>query len=86
MASEFLTDSKAIISKDPFFKSIMDKAKRVARSKAPVLIEGPSGTGKELLARQVHEEAPYRMASWWRPHSETQIFSAPTSSTPSLEP
>jgi len=37
---------------------IIDSLKRVATSKATVLIQGESGTGKELIARMIHEFSP----------------------------
>lgn len=33
---------------------------KLARSQAPVYIQGPSGTGKELVARLIHEKGPRR--------------------------
>ena len=41
-------------------RQTLHKVKLVARSKIPVLIQGETGTGKELIARIVHEESPRR--------------------------
>ncbi len=46
--------------KNPSMQGIFHVLRRVAGSKIPVLIEGPSGTGKELLARAIHENSPRR--------------------------
>ncbi len=46
-----------IIGKDPKMLEIFDLIKSVADSKAPVLIYGPSGTGKELAAAAIHNES-----------------------------
>ncbi|MAZ65856.1 MAG: sigma-54-dependent Fis family transcriptional regulator [Kangiellaceae bacterium] len=40
---------------DPASQSLLKLAQRVARSDATVMISGPSGTGKEVLARYVHQ-------------------------------
>ncbi|HEY8515466.1 MAG TPA: sigma-54 dependent transcriptional regulator [Candidatus Binatia bacterium] len=50
----------ALIGKSPALQRVIERAKRVAPSTATVLIEGPSGTGKELLARAIHEASPRR--------------------------
>ncbi len=38
-------------------QKVVDSIKRVARTAVPVFIEGETGTGKELIARRVHEES-----------------------------
>lgn len=53
-----------IISHDAKFLNLLAKAKRAAKSTAPILIEGPSGTGKELLARQIHKWSDRRSKPW----------------------
>ena len=40
------------------FHALMDRARQAARSGADILIEAESGTGKELLARFIHEASP----------------------------
>ena len=48
----------AIIHKDPRMAEVLKLAEKVAPSDAGILITGPSGTGKELLARFVHGKSP----------------------------
>ena len=36
---------------------VKDQIEQFANSPFPVLIEGPSGTGKELVARELHEKS-----------------------------
>lgn len=53
-----------ILTQNQSFVEILRKAKRAARSNAPILIEGPSGTGKELLARQIHSWSDRSTKPW----------------------
>jgi len=41
-------------------EAVLDVARRVAPTKATVLLIGESGTGKELVARTIHELSPFR--------------------------
>lgn len=44
----------------PSMRELMEKAMQVAQSDATVLIQAESGTGKELLARSIHENSNRR--------------------------
>jgi two-component system response regulator FlrC len=46
---------RRLIFADPEMNRILTQVRRVARSKATVLINGESGTGKELVARYLHQ-------------------------------
>ncbi len=47
-----------IIGKSKPMQRIYEMISKVAQSKASVLITGPSGTGKELIAKAIHYESP----------------------------
>ena len=46
------------IADDPASLALLALAERVADSDIPVLVEGPTGTGKEVLARFLHASSP----------------------------
>jgi DNA-binding NtrC family response regulator len=50
----------SIVHRSAAMKQVIERAQQVAPRSVPVLIEGASGTGKELLARAIHEASPRR--------------------------
>ena len=40
---------------NPRFQEVAERLRRVARTRVPIMLLGSSGTGKEILARRVHE-------------------------------
>jgi DNA-binding NtrC family response regulator len=55
-----ITGSSGIIGESPAFKNVIENVRKVAASEAFVLIQGPSGTGKELVAHLLHNESPHK--------------------------
>jgi two-component system response regulator FlrC len=51
-------ESHAIVHRDPQMAEILKLADQVASSDASILVTGSSGTGKELVARYVHDRSP----------------------------
>jgi hydrogenase-4 transcriptional activator len=49
-----------LIGGDTGLAAVMARAHVVARSTAPVLIFGETGTGKEIIARAIHEQSTFR--------------------------
>jgi formate hydrogenlyase transcriptional activator len=47
-----------IIGNSPALESVLEKVERVAPTDSTVLIEGETGTGKELIARAIHNISP----------------------------
>jgi len=65
-AERFLTEEAApgasgksveAVGDSASFRRVLDQARRVARSGADILIEAESGTGKEVVARLIHEHS-----------------------------
>jgi DNA-binding NtrC family response regulator len=48
----------SIVTEDPAMRNLLAILARAAPSDLPVLIEGETGTGKELIARAVHQQSP----------------------------
>ena len=53
-------DFSNIIGNSPAMRRVFDVVRKVAGTKAGVLISGESGTGKELVARAVHYNSPLK--------------------------
>lgn len=56
-------DRSEIIGNDPALVALLNTVERVAPTDAPVLILGENGTGKELVARAIHNNSPRRNAN-----------------------
>ncbi|MFM5859330.1 sigma-54-dependent transcriptional regulator [Aeromonas veronii] len=50
-------EKRAVVYGDPKTAELFQLATRVARSEATVMVTGPSGTGKEVLARYIHDNS-----------------------------
>jgi DNA-binding NtrC family response regulator len=55
---------EAIIHRGRAMQRVILRARRAAPRSVPVLIEGETGTGKELMARAIHRASPRREASF----------------------
>jgi sigma-54-specific transcriptional regulator len=49
--------AKALLFHDPLSARLLEQVERVARSDATALIIGETGTGKELIARHIHQQS-----------------------------
>jgi len=55
-----------LIGGDTGLAAVMTRARIVSRSTAPVLLFGETGTGKEIIARAIHEHSPFRSGPFRR--------------------
>jgi DNA-binding NtrC family response regulator len=80
--AELPTSTGRLIGREPQMVAIYKMVGRVAGTDAPVLIRGETGTGKELVARTIHEnsarrEAPFitvNCAALPEPLLESELF------------
>jgi DNA-binding NtrC family response regulator len=49
----------AVLGRDPSLRAVVERAVRIAPTRASVLVMGETGTGKELIARILHELGPH---------------------------
>jgi DNA-binding NtrC family response regulator len=54
--------SPVLVGSSAAMQAVLARAARAARSRANVLVTGETGTGKELLARTLHDRSPRRRA------------------------
>ena len=52
------TGEDVVVGADSGLRAVLERVNLVARSDAPVLILGETGTGKELIARMIHNRSP----------------------------
>ena len=72
----------AIVGRSPKMREVFKAIARVSRSSESVLIVGPRGTGKELVARTIHEHSkrsgkpftPVNCGSFTEPRLESTVF------------
>ncbi|HYC72487.1 MAG TPA: sigma-54 dependent transcriptional regulator [Opitutaceae bacterium] len=57
-----------IVGRSPKLAELLEKVKLVAPSKATILIEGETGTGKELIAQAIHQASPRARAAFLAVH------------------
>jgi len=55
---EQICGRQAIIGQSPAIKEVLNLGQKVAASNTTVLLQGENGTGKELLARFIHDHSP----------------------------
>jgi transcriptional regulator with GAF, ATPase, and Fis domain len=53
-------DEERLIGGETGLAAVMARARMVSRSSAPVLLFGETGTGKEIIARAIHEHSTFR--------------------------
>jgi transcriptional regulator with GAF, ATPase, and Fis domain len=59
-------DDEQLIGGDTGLAAVMARARVVSRSSAPVLLFGETGTGKEIIARAIHEHSTFRSGPFRR--------------------
>ena len=52
--------ANTLIGESPAIRRVIEMSRMVSQSEAPVLITGDSGTGKEVVARMIHDWSPRR--------------------------
>ncbi len=55
-----------LIGAETGLAAVMSRARMVSRSNAPVLVFGETGTGKEVIARAIHEDSAFRKGPFRR--------------------
>ncbi len=59
---------EGIVGNSPKLRDVIDRVKLVAPSKATILIEGETGSGKELIAQAIHQASPRARAPFVAVH------------------
>ncbi len=54
----FITEGESTIAADPLSTDLLTLGRRVAKSNVNVFVNGPTGSGKEILAQYIHKNSP----------------------------
>lgn len=57
-SQKIFSQQNQLLGQSPGLKALLEKVQRVAKSPGRVLIYGEEGTGKELIARALHQQSP----------------------------
>src|ERR1700688_1273586 len=53
-----------VFGRSEAMQSVRDRLTKLAGANVPVLIQGESGTGKDMIARMIHAASPWRSGPW----------------------
>src|SRR5579862_7507368 len=53
-----------IFGRSEAMQAVRDRLTKLAAANVPVLIQGESGTGKDIIARMIHTASPWRTGPW----------------------
>ena len=59
-------NKQILFGTSPQMRELQDVLSEIGLSEAPVLIQGETGTGKEVLARELHARSPRAKKSFWK--------------------
>jgi len=59
-----VSSSPSLLGETQVMKNLRKQISKLARSQAPIYISGESGSGKELVARQLHDQGPHADAAF----------------------
>lgn len=74
-----MTASRRLVGRDPAFRTAVELARRAALSRGPVLLVGPTGSGKSALAAFIHAcrpSAPGPFEEWHAASVPAELFEA----------
>jgi len=60
LMEEIRSDRDAMVGDSPALRRVLEQIAQVSTTDSTVLIQGETGTGKELVARAIHERSPRR--------------------------
>lgn len=60
LRNELRNEPCLVVGESPAFRDVLDTVRKVAGTDANVLITGENGTGKEVIAREIHRLSPRR--------------------------